>query len=168
MRKISGITFHLYHYAGNNPVKYVDPDGRNIFSVLGTKIKEKFSNYEFYITFSVGAQASANVLGGKLGLNLSSMEATLSFGKEFKYEETLSNSIELGIVSFGNEAPNPNPTFGETETMHGAPIENAKPNMSVGVLSLDEKNADLDYSIGLKCIIGVEIGVKVNLYSLEE
>jgi hypothetical protein len=23
------VNLHVYHYAGNNPVKYVDPDGRN-------------------------------------------------------------------------------------------------------------------------------------------
>ena len=24
------VNLHLYHYAGNNPVKYMDPDGRDI------------------------------------------------------------------------------------------------------------------------------------------
>jgi RHS repeat-associated protein len=31
----STINLHLYHYAGNNPVKYTDPDGKNpIFPIL--------------------------------------------------------------------------------------------------------------------------------------
>ena len=36
------VNFHLYHYAGNNPVKYMDPDGRFIMNniLLGNKTKD--------------------------------------------------------------------------------------------------------------------------------
>jgi hypothetical protein len=32
------VNLHLYHYAGNNPVKYVDPDGRAINFAIGAII----------------------------------------------------------------------------------------------------------------------------------
>ena len=33
------VNLHLYHYAGNNPVKYTDPDGKNIFDDIGSAVK---------------------------------------------------------------------------------------------------------------------------------
>ena len=32
------VNFHLYHYAGNNPVKYTDPDGRVIAELAMTRL----------------------------------------------------------------------------------------------------------------------------------
>jgi RHS repeat-associated protein len=34
------VNLHVYHYAGNNPVKYVDPDGRIIADVDGTMVQQ--------------------------------------------------------------------------------------------------------------------------------
>ena len=32
------VNFHLYHYAGNNPVKYTDPDGKFIGVIIGAAV----------------------------------------------------------------------------------------------------------------------------------
>jgi hypothetical protein len=37
------VNLHLYHYAGNNPVKYVDPDGRE--QIEGTTVTESKKGY---------------------------------------------------------------------------------------------------------------------------
>jgi hypothetical protein len=56
------VNLHVYHYAGNNPVKYVDPNGREIVSFvafynmskiegkLGNSTKENISDAGCYIT----------------------------------------------------------------------------------------------------------------------
>ena len=33
------VNLHVYHYAGNNPVKYVDPDGRSVWAEIDSEIK---------------------------------------------------------------------------------------------------------------------------------
>jgi LysM repeat protein len=40
------VNLHVYHYAGNNPVKYVDPDGRLTYENIGT---EGSSNWQWTI-----------------------------------------------------------------------------------------------------------------------
>ena len=41
--RVSHINFNLYHYAGNNPVKYFDPDGKEITP----EFTEKFGEYDY-------------------------------------------------------------------------------------------------------------------------
>jgi len=46
-RRFNSINLHLYHYAGNNPVKYVDPDGNAVvvylkFGLMGGNENDKY------------------------------------------------------------------------------------------------------------------------------
>ena len=40
---VTPVNFHLYHYAGNNPIKYTDPDGRD---TLPYEIEKGLEKYE--------------------------------------------------------------------------------------------------------------------------
>ncbi|MDR0312793.1 MAG: RHS repeat-associated core domain-containing protein [Treponema sp.] len=43
----NAVNMHAYHYAGNNPVVYTDPDGRDIF-LLGGRYRETLANINLY------------------------------------------------------------------------------------------------------------------------
>ena len=53
---VTPVNFHLYHYAGNNPVRYTDPDGRDINPHFGCKVVKstKTTTYDYnkYIEYS--------------------------------------------------------------------------------------------------------------------
>ena len=75
----SNINFHLYHYAGNNPIRYSDPDGRIV------------------IHFGIQGNAGAGV-GGLLesGFKIGISKEGFSFG----VYSSESVGAEFGVVAF--------------------------------------------------------------------
>ena len=41
---VTPVNFHLYHYAGNNPVRYTDPDGRNVKDADNSTFTKNYPN----------------------------------------------------------------------------------------------------------------------------
>ena len=84
------VNFHLYYYAGNNPVKYTDPDGRIInIPVMADRTSivdmiNKVSKYKYKTDSEGNLIRDGNKLNGFLGLSRS---------------EIFSNDLDAGIQS---------------------------------------------------------------------
>lgn len=97
------VNFHLYHYAGNNPVRYIDPTGESsvpnfyVLSIISYKIHHNYSKIK-------GNNILNTIAMGKT-VNCSSIELYYLYktGKgqnvslsEIGLLETIQNSVEKG------------------------------------------------------------------------
>ncbi len=89
------VNLHLYHYAGNNPVKYVDPDGRTIYYVgasynmssykknnLGNSKEETISTAGCYITTFANIAITAMTLYGRKVVENSSYSGPIGINND--------------------------------------------------------------------------------------
>ena len=175
------VNFNLYHYGGNNPVRYVDPNGRTTrddyayqLRTQGKKAQaesmEKKAasdnqgfNYnlikEFFEIFSVGVKVGLGVNASfisEIGVDLFSQRAT--FSKD-GYETWTTSSISGYFVSIEKTCEGDHSSTlldpGKITTTVG-PVVSAS-------LSCDTDGADPDFdvvaSLGVQIIIGADISI---------
>ena len=61
------VNMHVYHYGGNNPVKYVDPDGKDI-KAADNQSERFYNDYEIAMTYLMGS-ATANFIINHVNIN---------------------------------------------------------------------------------------------------
>ena len=166
------INSKLYHYAGNNPVKYTDPDGREVISHNDKNGFSKFISELgdcFEISASLGFVAGISlnmgpIVSADVEIDLGSRNETINkYGT--KNTDSLGCVIDLSIFDFVGAG-----LYGKKE----APTDNNKgvyANLSergdlktdawIGIKNLTSNNEDLKLSVGIKALIGLEISVDI-------
>jgi hypothetical protein len=97
------VNLHAYHYAGNNPVKYVDPDGKDSIQFFSKESYDRYFTGLIYGTIQGVAAAFGDLLGrtGNFILNIFSGKAkpALFMESSFGINGTLLN----GTASFSTD-----------------------------------------------------------------
>ena len=102
------VNMHLYHYAGNNPVKYTDPDG-NVFCLvtagIGAGIGFAYGAYNSYTeTGAVDLREASKdaLIGGIIGLGLGATAAVALTGSATASVTAVAVSAKAAVaVTFG-------------------------------------------------------------------
>ena len=101
------VNLHLYHYAGNNPVKYTDPDGKitkhedlNGTDRIKAELKDIVQGSFKYGVFASGSITLWGVIDAGAELNLGRVELSGSINNDVKTKEAIGINLELGVLNF--------------------------------------------------------------------
>ena len=134
-RRKRAINLHLYHYAGNNPVKYTDPDGKFLINSISLGV---YSARKF--------EANGNKL--PVGVQILDSEGRRGYfvinGITPKIK--LENNLDQKIVFSQNESKNPNYELKITSTATKTKNDNFEIKLKIEITQFDSEGRVSNYS----------------------
>ena len=147
------VNLHAYHYAGNNPVKYTDPDGEEVTAKKFVELLKSFADI-FSIDIKAGIGLDLTVIA-PITIDLFSRQTT--FSSKNGMEDKFTCGISAWFIGYNRTAPvienvsgfNLLKYMGYNEINVGPVIFNNK----------EKDNIDVVLSIGFQVIIGIKANI---------
>ena len=143
----------MYHYAGNNPVRYVDPDGNTIHILAGAGICAAYSAVVALYGGKSGKEIAAAAVGGAVFGGMVAATGGLSLGAQLVGGAMAGTTAYLAESAVaGNEATLAgcavSAVLGTTAVMAGKVLEKAVNNVVAYCLRVPPlKNGDTVYRV---------------------